>query len=148
MERKGPMAVSNRVVFSGTAPLIIAMDQWTKQLVTSTVAIGTHRPIIEGFFSITHSVNEGIILGWLWGSDVRLFVVLVAVALVAILGMLRHLPAGDRAGSLALGMILGGAFGNLLDRLLGRGVIDFLHFDLGGFAYPDFNLADSAIVVG
>jgi signal peptidase II len=61
----------------------------------------------------------------------------------------RKLAPGDRLAALALGLILGGAVGNLIDRVTRGEVVDFLHFRLwGGYAWPDFNFADSAIVVG
>jgi signal peptidase II len=60
----------------------------------------------------------------------------------------RQLSAHDRISAIALGLILGGAIGNLIDRLLRQAVVDFLRFDFGFFTYPDFNIADSAIVIG
>ena len=71
------------------------------------------------------------------------------VAIGIILSFFRQLAPGDRLSSLALGLILGGACGNLTDRITRDEVVDFLHFRLwGGYSWPDFNLADSFIVVG
>ncbi len=70
-------------------------------------------------------------------------------AIALIIQFLRRLAPGDRLSALALGLILGGAVGNLIDRIRLGEVVDFLHFVLwGGYAWPDFNLADSWIVVG
>jgi len=76
----------------------------------------------------------------------------ISVSLVAvgiIVAFYRKLSPGDRLAALALGLILGGAVGNLIDRIFRQEVIDFLHFRIWrGYSWPDFNVADSAIVVG
>jgi signal peptidase II len=97
--------------------------------------------------------NPGAAFGILATSPepVRLFffvgVALVAIALV--LSFFHKLAPGDRFSGLSLGLILAGAVGNLIDRLRFGEVVDFLHFRLwGGYSWPDFNLADSFIVVG
>jgi len=79
-------------------------------------------------------------------------IILIGVALIAvgiILSFYRNLAPGDRFTALTLGLILGGAIGNLLDRIFRAEVVDFLHFRLwSGYSWPDFNFADSFIVVG
>jgi signal peptidase II len=78
-----------------------------------------------------------------------LFIGITLVAIALIVSFYRRLAPGDRLSALSLGMILGGAVGNLIDRVARGEVVDFLHFRLwGGYEWPDFNLADSAIVVG
>jgi signal peptidase II len=77
------------------------------------------------------------------------FIGVSIVAILIILSFFRQIAPGDRLSALALGLILGGAGGNLIDRVFRGEVVDFLHFRLwGGYSWPDFNLADSFIVVG
>ena len=109
--------------------------------------------MIAGFFHITHVRNPGAAFGILATSPepVRIFffigVTLVAIGLI--FSFYRKLAPGDRFSALSLGLILGGAVGNLIDRVRHGEVVDFLHFRLwGGYTWPDFNLADSFIVVG
>jgi signal peptidase II len=78
-----------------------------------------------------------------------LFIGITLVALGMVVSFYRKLAPGDRFSALSLGLILGGAIGNLIDRIFRGEVVDFLHFRLwGGYQWPDFNLADSFIVVG
>jgi signal peptidase II len=131
----------------------LGLDLFTKYLVESNLHYGDQRPVIEGFFYLTHVRNPGAAFGLFANapSEVR-FVFFVMVALVAvgiIVSFFRKLAPGDRLSAGALGMILGGAIGNLVDRIRYEEVVDFLHFKLWrGYAWPDFNLADSFIVIG
>ena len=109
--------------------------------------------MIEGFFYLTHVRNTGAAFGLFAGAPVvtRLvfFIGISLVAVAIVVSLFRKLAPGDRLAALALGLILGGAVGNLIDRVTRGEVVDFLHFRLwGGYAWPDFNFADSAIVVG
>jgi signal peptidase II len=108
--------------------------------------------VIDGFFSLTHVLNEGIVFGFFQGGYVGIFLALTALAVGLIFMFYRQLPDADLASSTALGLILGGAVGNGIDRLIRQAVVDFLHFDFSWFfvpfVYPDFNVADSCIVVG
>jgi signal peptidase II len=128
--------------------MVVPLDQATKQWVVRNIAFGAEQPVIEGFFSITHVLNPGIVFGFFQDGQVGVFVALTLVAVGLILSFFRQLPSEDWISASALGLILGGAVGNLLDRLLRGAVVDFLRFDLQVFTYPDFNVADSAIVVG
>jgi signal peptidase II len=115
--------------------------------------LDAERPVVHGFFSLTHVRNRGGSFSFLRDSPdpVRLavFVGGSVVAIFVIVAYFRRLARGDRVGSLALGLCLGGVVGNLVDRVLRGGVVDFLRFYLWrGYQWPDFNLADSAIVVG
>jgi signal peptidase II len=128
--------------------VVVPIDRWTKLWVIENIPFGELRPVIGDFFAISHAVNEGIIFGLLWGGGAAVFAVGTLVAMGFILQFYRQLSARDWLPATALGLILGGAVGNLIDRMVWRGVVDFLHFDFGWFIYPDFNVADSAIVVG
>ena len=108
---------------------------------------------MEGLFYVTNVRNPGAAFGFFahGSAELRLgfFVAISLLAAAIILGFFRRLAPGDRTSALALGLILGGASGNLVDRVARGEVIDFLHFRVwGGRSWPDFNLADSFIVVG
>jgi len=144
-----------------TSALLIAaavggLDRATKAWVERSVSMWDTIVVVPGFFQIIHTRNRGIVFGLFSEAEgiLRTLVVLAAaaVALVVLMAWLWRLPepapgAWSYTG-LALGLILGGAAGNLWDRLFEGAVIDFLDFHLAGYHWPAFNLADSAITVG
>jgi len=131
----------------------LVIDQVTKWVVNANIAYADRIPVIEGFFYLTHVRNPGAAFSLFADGDptVRLwfFFGVTAVAIMIILSFFRQIAPGDRLSALALGFILGGAIGNLIDRIAYREVIDFLHFKLwANYSWPDFNFADSFIVIG
>ena len=131
----------------------LPLDQITKILIDQKLTYADRIPVIEGFFYLTHVRNPGAAFGMFADGDATLrltfFIGVSIAAIFIILSFFRQLAPGDRLSALALGLILGGASGNLIDRILRGEVVDFLHFRLwGGYSWPDFNLADSFIVVG
>jgi signal peptidase II len=131
----------------------LALDILTKYLVSANLTYSDRIPVIEGFFYLTHVRNTGAAFGLFQDAPVAIrltfFVGVSAVAIAIIIQFFRKLAPGDRLSALALGLILGGAVGNLIDRIRLGEVVDFLHFVLwGGYVWPDFNLADTWIVVG
>jgi signal peptidase II len=131
----------------------VCADQLTKYLVETNLHFGDRRSVIEGFFYLTPVRNPGAAfgLGARWSPAVRggFFLSVSTVAVGIILSFFHKLAPGDRLSALALGSILGGAVGNLIDRIRYGEVVDFLHFQLWkGYSWPDFNFADSFIVVG
>jgi signal peptidase II len=131
--------------------VIVPIDQLTKFLVVTHVERGSYAvPIaaLDGFFHITHSRNPGAALGLAQNVHVYFFVALTLVALGLIGSFFRRIDAADRLSAVSLGLIVSGAIGNLFDRVVRGEVIDFLQFNLGLFIFPDFNVADSAIVIG
>lgn len=133
--------------------LCLFFDQSTKYLVVEHIHFGDERPVIEGFFSLTHVRNPGAAFGLFASAPERIrltfFIGISAVAVAIVISFFRKLAPGDRLSALALGLILGGALGNLVDRIRYGEVVDFLHFRLWkGYSWPDFNLGDSFIVVG
>jgi len=131
----------------------LPLDQITKFLIDQNLTYADRIPVIEGFFYLTHVRNPGAAFGMFSDGDATLrlsfFIGVSIAALFIILSFFRQLAPGDRLSALALGLILGGASGNLIDRVTRGEVVDFLHFRLwGGYSWPDFNLADSFIVVG
>jgi len=121
----------------------LLLDQFTKYLITSRMLLGESLPIFPPVFYITYILNPGAAFGML-ANRTTFFIVLSLLVIVAVLVMYRYLPKEKTLMTLAIGLVLGGALGNLIDRVrLGR-VIDFLDFRV----WPIFNLADSAIVIG
>jgi signal peptidase II len=87
-------------------------------------------------------------LGLFREMPVLFFIAATLIALVAVVSVYRQFTAPDRHAGVSLGLIVGGAIGNLIDRVARGSVVDFLQFDLQVFIFPDFNVADSAIVIG
>lgn len=134
--------------FAIAALSAVVLDQVSKWWISSAIPLGGAIPVLGDFFSLTHVLNSGIVFGWFRGGAVWVFLVLTVLALGLIASFYRQLDAGDWLSATALGLVGGGAVGNGIDRFFNEAVTDFLHFDFGWFVYPDFNLADSAIVVG
>ncbi len=133
--------------------LAFGSDMATKLWVVASLGFADRIPVIEGFFYLTHVRNPGAAFGLFITAPatlrITLFVGITLVAIAMILSFYRRLAPGDRLSALSLGLILGGASGNLVDRIFRGEVVDFLNFRLwGGYQWPDFNLADSFIVVG
>ena len=134
------------------AAAVFAVDRLTKWLIETYVsALDTYR-IIPGFFDIVHSENRGVAFGLFndstseWRTVVLIVISTAALALVgALLWKSSHM---DRLTVIGLGLILGGAAGNVFDRVAWGRVTDFLEFYIGQYHWPTFNVADSAIVVG
>ena len=131
----------------------LSIDFVSKRLVSHYLTYTDRQEIIPGFFYLTHVRNPGAAFGLLADGDATyrlwFFVVVSLAAIGIIVSFFRQLAPGDRLHAFALGLILGGAVGNLIDRIWLREVVDFLHFKLWrGYTWPDFNFADSFIVVG
>ncbi len=143
--------VSKRWVFV-VSLAILAIDQWSKAWIERTLPVGGRREVIPGFFNLTHIRNDGVAFGLLSGSSSQIKVwLLAALALVAIavvVSLVRQTPPEHRLSLMALGLVLGGAVGNLLDRIASGAVTDFLDFYRGGYHWHNFNVADAAISVG
>jgi signal peptidase II len=140
-------------LFLGALCVALPLDVISKQWVARALPYGAQVDVIDGFFALTHVRNPGAAFGLFAGSPelvrVGFFIGVTLIAIGLIISFYRKLAPGDRFAALSLGLILGGAIGNLIDRVLYQEVIDFLHFVLpGGYEWPDFNLADSFIVVG
>src|SRR6266851_7847839 len=141
-----------RVTMYGVAGAVFAIDRLTKWMIeTRLTAMDTH-VVIPGFFEIVHSENRGAAFGLFAESTSEWRTVLLigfsAVALVALIVMLWRTPRLDRMTATALALILGGAMGNVFDRVRWGTVTDFLLFYIGRYQWPAFNAADSAIVIG
>ncbi|WP_243546425.1 signal peptidase II [Pseudodesulfovibrio tunisiensis] len=129
-----------------------ALDQLTKLLVMGTMPEWTYKTIIPGFFNLVHVHNKGTAWGFLDREDidwqVPLFIGITIVALGFIAYMLKTTREDDKWMVTGLGMIAGGAIGNLIDRVRLGEVVDFLDFYVNSYHWPAFNIADSALTVG
>ena len=131
----------------GLAIIIAVADQWTKLAIRTQFRLGESRGIIPGFFHLTYVRNTGAAWGLLGGYN-NLLVVLSAVMLGVLLLFRRSFLSDSIAHRIALGLLVGGILGNLLDRVRLEYVVDFLDFHLRGYHFPAFNVADAAICVG
>src|SRR6478736_4443783 len=138
-------------------PLLIALavlllDRITKWAIAQTIPLEDTINIIPGFFRLTHLENTGAAFSLFADSSSPFRTTLLIAFSVAALSVVSVLLWKDRrvfhSGTLALSLILGGAVGNLWDRIANGKVTDFLDFYIGIHHWPPFNLADSAIVVG
>lgn len=149
---EGAIQLKYLVLFGLTA-LTVLLDQLTKAAVLARFRLGESMPVVSGVFDLTYVRNPGAAFGMLAHAEpsfrIPFFVIVPLVALVAIGYVFRRLPAGDLKLATALSLVVGGALGNLLDRL-GRGyVVDFLDFHWNAsYHFPAFNIADSAICTG
>jgi signal peptidase II len=143
---------SARITHFLLALLVVLLDRWTKRLVATHIAMYAHIQIIPGFFRLTHTENTGAAFSLFADSPSHLKTALligfsvVAMLIVSVLLWRQTRPL--TVTGIALSLILGGAVGNLWDRVASGRVLDFLLFYVKQYQWPVFNLADSAIVVG
>jgi signal peptidase II len=147
-----PMPRSGWYVLSLLVLSILAADQVSKYAVYKFTADGSLRVLIPGLLNLVHTTNPGVAFGLLANSQSPWLAKLLIVFSVSVIALLIWLLATGRAGGwlgqCGLALILGGAAGNVLDRVLRRSVTDFIDFHVGSFHWYTFNVADSAIVVG
>jgi signal peptidase II len=134
------------------ALLVIVVDRWTKHVAASRIALYSHIQIIPGFFRLTHTENSGAAFSLFADSPAHwrnaLLIGFSVVAMVIVAGLLWKQRRALTTTGIALSLILGGAAGNLWDRLVSGRVVDFLLFYVKQYQWPVFNLADSSIVIG
>jgi signal peptidase II len=143
---------SARVTHFLLAMLVVALDRWTKRLVAAHIAMYTHIQVIPGFFRLTHTENTGAAFSLFADSPAHwktaLLIGFSAVAMVIVSVLLWKQTHALNSTGIALSLILGGAIGNLWDRVANGRVVDFLLFYIKQYQWPVFNLADSCIVIG
>jgi signal peptidase II len=141
------------IILVSCSALVVLLDQLTKLMVVAKFRLGESLQIIPSYFNLTYIRNTGAAFGILAHSDpafrVPFFIVVPLVALLAIAYVFKKIPEKDVKLSLALSLIVGGAIGNLIDRVALGYVVDFLLFHWQyRYYFPAFNIADSAICVG
>jgi len=136
----------------GLAGLVLILDQLSKYWITQNIPLWTGKTIIPGFFNLVHILNKGAAFGFLNRADIKwqtyFFIAVTGLAMVLIFHLLRTIERKDYFLFTGLGLILGGAGGNLIDRIRLGQVIDFLDFYLKSYHWPAFNVADIAIFCG
>jgi signal peptidase II len=138
----------NRPVLYVLSFLVLVADQMTKGWVSRSFAVDDSRPVIPGFFSLTYIHNTGGAFGILpSGTNALALVAAVAAIAIVVYSARARMPLPRLLG-LALALPLGGALGNLADRLRLHYVVDFFDLHVGTHQWPVFNVADSAICLG
>ena len=147
--QKPPFARPTELV---TIAVIVILDQVTKAMVRANLPLGDSRTVIPGFLDLAHVQNTGAAFGMLNNVDFAYKpIVMVGIAFVALLAIAAYgtqLGFHDRLARAGLALILGGAFGNLIDRAVAGHVVDFVDVYWGSYHFWAFNVADAAITVG
>jgi signal peptidase II len=141
----------NRIIYFSIAAACMVLDQATKVIIQKSLHLHDRVAVVPGFFSISHELNTGAAFSLFanshrytpWALAAFSMIVIVAVAVV----LWRNARHFTKTG-LALALILGGAFGNFIDRAMYGHVVDFLAFYYKTYYWPDFNVADSCVVCG
>jgi signal peptidase II len=128
---------------------VVVLDQLTKWWVRGELTLNQPVSIVGENIRLLYIHNEGAAFGVSIGEhSSTLFLILASAASILVLYLLMATPAGDRLQRFALGLILGGAVGNIIDRLRFGEVVDFIQVGVSGHYWPIFNVADSAVTVG
>ena len=145
-DNRGALSRAQLWLFS-TALVITALDQVVKRVVVDAMEMGQAIDVVGSVVRLTRTSNTGGAFGLLRGRG-NWFIVVSFVAALAIAALSRQIARGRRVERLAFGLILGGAVGNLIDRVRLGAVIDFIDIGGSGYRWPAFNVADSAITIG
>ena len=143
---------SARTMYLLIALFVVLLDRWTKYVVARRIPLYSHIQVIPGFFRLTHTENTGAAFSLFadstapWKTGLLIAFSVIALLVVSVLLWRNH--HAHIATGIGLSLIMGGALGNLWDRLARGRVIDFLLFYVKRYQWPVFNLADSAIVIG
>jgi signal peptidase II len=136
----------------GAMAVVLVLDQVTKAVVRQTMPLWESTSLIPGFLNLTHVQNTGAAFGLLNATDFpykpAVMVGIAAIALVAIAAYATQLGFHERVARFGLALILGGAFGNLIDRAIAGHVVDFVDVYWGDTHFWAFNVADAAITAG
>jgi len=135
------------VLYFAIAALVIILDQASKRIIWEIFQHRGGMDVLDGVLRITLSKNSGAVMGILSGSKTLLLVItIVSIAVLIFFAYrMRYAPALKRS---YLALILGGAFGNLIDRLAAGEVLDFIDMGFGSYRWPTYNVADIAVTVG
>jgi signal peptidase II len=143
---------SARLSYFLLALLVFGLDRWSKRLIAAHIALYNHIQIIPGFFRLTHTENTGAAFSLFADSPshwkTALLIGFSALAMVIVSVLLWKQARAFTITGISLSLILGGAVGNLWDRVASGRVVDFLLVYYKQYQWPVFNLADSAIVIG
>ena len=132
----------------GLIAAVIALDQWSKWLVKSSFNLYQSKPVIQDFFHLTYVTNEGMAFGLTLPGGKHVLLVMTLLLTGFIVGFLWKEKEGHPLAKYGLALILSGAVGNLIDRIIHGTVVDFMDFMIGDFHWYIFNVADSAVTIG
>ncbi len=137
------------VSWLGLAVVVIGLDQITKILVIQGMRLGQGIEVTS-FFELLYVMNPGASFSFLAGAGgwQRWFFLVLALGICSWLTLMLKRQAAEKLAPLAFALIIGGALGNVIDRVLYGAVVDFLYFHIGEHGFPAFNIADSAISAG
>jgi signal peptidase II len=128
---------------------VLILDQLAKTWVRASMTVNETIPVVGDVVRLTYIHNEGAAFGLSIGSySSQIFLVLAAIASALVLYLLLTVPREERAQRVALALILGGALGNIIDRIRWSMVVDFIQVGVAGHFWPIFNVADSAVTIG
>src|SRR5437763_4090881 len=146
------LKLEGRLPYGLLVAATLVLDRWTKVLIQNRFDLNESISIIDGFFDITYVRNTGVAFGIFSSisspAKSLLLSIFTACAAVVVITYSVRSPARNRLLQVALALILGGALGNLYDRLAYGYVVDFLEFYAGTYHWPSFNVADAAITTG
>ncbi|WP_147531982.1 signal peptidase II [Bacillus marasmi] len=129
------------------ALFVIILDQLTKWLIVKNLELGESIQIIENFLYITSHRNRGAAWGILQGQ-MWFFYVITVIVIIGIVFYIQKVVKDKWLAGVSLGLMLGGAIGNFIDRVFRKEVVDFINTYIFGYDFPVFNIADSALVIG
>lgn len=135
------------MLYFAIAALVVIIDQASKRLAWELLQHRGSVDVIDGVLRFSLSKNTGAVFGILSGSTrILLIVTIISIAaLIYFAYRMRYAPAERR---IYIGLILGGAFGNLIDRLAAGNVLDFIDMGIGSYRWPTYNVADIAVTIG
>ena len=128
--------------------VVLILDQVSKYMIEAFLALGESVSIIPGFFQLLYVRNTGGAWSMFAGADMMVFYVITIVELIVLFLFYRACEGKDVWNRSALALMMAGAVGNLIDRLMFQYVRDFLSFNLFGYEFPVFNIADCALCIG
>ena len=132
----------------GLIVIIVALDQWSKWAIKTSFQLYESKPVIQDIFHFTYVTNDGMAFGLSFPGGKHILLVMTILLTGFIVGFLWKEKDGHPLVKYGLALILSGAIGNLIDRLLYGKVVDFLDVMIGNFHWYIFNVADSAVTVG
>ncbi|KAA0548008.1 lipoprotein signal peptidase [Bacillus sp. BGMRC 2118] len=135
------------MVYYLIALIVIIIDQFTKWLVVKYMEYGESITIVENFLYLTSHRNRGAAWGILQGQ-MWFFYIITMIVVVGIIVFIKRLKKQEKLMGWSLGLMLGGAIGNFIDRLFRKEVVDFINTYIFSYDFPIFNVADSALVIG
>ena len=132
----------------GIIVAIVALDQWSKWMIKTSYNLYQSEPIIEGFFYFTYVTNDGMAFGLSFPGGKTTLLIVTLILTGVMMWMLWKEKNSHNLIRYGLTLILAGAIGNMIDRILYGKVVDFLDIMIGGFNWYIFNVADSAVTSG